>query len=65
VRVEVKISVGVLAQVAAVIAELDANIDTVNIEERDGLNSALTSSLRCAIACISLPSCAGCARSSR
>jgi guanosine-3',5'-bis(diphosphate) 3'-pyrophosphohydrolase len=31
----------VLAQVAAVIAELDANIDTVNIEERDGLNSAI------------------------
>jgi len=27
--------------VAAVIAELDANIDTVNIEERDGLNSPI------------------------
>jgi (p)ppGpp synthase/HD superfamily hydrolase len=41
VRVEVKNQRGVLAQVAAVIAELDANIDTVNIEERDGLNSAI------------------------
>ncbi len=40
-RVEVKNQRGVLAQVAAVIAELDANIDTVNIEERDGLNSAI------------------------
>lgn len=41
VRVEVKNQRGVLAQVAAVISELDANIDTVNIEERDGLNSAI------------------------
>jgi RelA/SpoT family (p)ppGpp synthetase len=41
VRVEVKNRRGVLAQVAAVIAELDANIDTVNIEERDGLNAAI------------------------
>ena len=41
VRVEVKNQRGVLAQVAAVIAELDANIDTVSIEERDGLNSAI------------------------
>jgi RelA/SpoT family (p)ppGpp synthetase len=41
VRVEVKNQRGVLARVAAVIAELDANIDTVNIEERDGLNAAI------------------------
>jgi len=41
VRVEVKNRRGVLARVAAVIAELDANIDTVNIEERDGLNAAI------------------------
>ncbi|MBS1236597.1 MAG: bifunctional (p)ppGpp synthetase II/guanosine-3,5-bis pyrophosphate 3-pyrophosphohydrolase, partial [Proteobacteria bacterium] len=41
VRVEVKNQRGVLAQVAAVIADLDANIDTVSIEERDGLNSAI------------------------
>ncbi len=41
VRVEVKNQRGVLAQVAAVIADLDANIDTVNIEERDGLNTAV------------------------
>jgi len=31
----------VLAQVAAVIAEFNANIDTVNIEERDVLNTAM------------------------
>lgn len=41
VRVEVKNQRGVLARVAAVIAELDTNIDTVNIEERDGLNAAI------------------------
>jgi len=41
IRVEVKNRRGVLARVAAVIAELDANIDTVNIEERDGLNAAM------------------------
>ncbi len=41
VRVEVKNQRGVLAQVAAVIAEFDANIDTVNLEERDGINSAM------------------------
>ena len=41
VRVEVKNQRGVLARVAVVIAELDANIDTVNIEERDGLNAAI------------------------
>jgi len=41
IRVEVKNRRGVLARVAAVIAELDANIDTVNIEERDGLNTAM------------------------
>jgi len=40
-RVEVKNQRGVLAQVAAVIAEGEANIDTVNIEERDGLNTAI------------------------
>jgi len=41
VRVEVKNQRGVLARVAVVIAELDANIDTVSIEERDGLNAAM------------------------
>ncbi|MDH4134076.1 MAG: TGS domain-containing protein, partial [Gammaproteobacteria bacterium] len=41
VRVEVKNQRGVLARVAAIIADLDANIDTVNIEERDGLNTAM------------------------
>jgi guanosine-3',5'-bis(diphosphate) 3'-pyrophosphohydrolase len=41
IRVEAKNRRGVLAQVAAVIAEFDANIDTVNIEERDGLNTAM------------------------
>jgi RelA/SpoT family (p)ppGpp synthetase len=41
IRAEVMNQRGVLAQVAAVIAELDANIDTVNIEERDGLNTAM------------------------
>jgi len=41
VRVEVKNQRGVLARVAAVIAELDANVDTVNIEERDGINAAI------------------------
>jgi RelA/SpoT family (p)ppGpp synthetase len=40
-RVEVKNQRGVLAMVAAAIAELDANIDTVSIEERDGLNTAM------------------------
>ncbi len=40
-RVEVKNQRGVLAMVAAAIAELDANIDTVTIEERDGLNTAM------------------------
>jgi len=40
-RVEVRNQRGVLARVAAVIAELDANIDTVHIEERDGLNTAM------------------------
>ncbi len=32
---------GVLATVAAAISELDANIDTVLLEERDGQNSAI------------------------
>ncbi|HEX9626600.1 MAG TPA: bifunctional (p)ppGpp synthetase/guanosine-3',5'-bis(diphosphate) 3'-pyrophosphohydrolase [Acidiferrobacterales bacterium] len=40
-RIEVKNQRGVLATVAATIAELDANIDTLSIEERDGLNSAM------------------------
>lgn len=40
-RVEVKNQRGVLAMVAAAIAELDANIDTVSIEERDGLSTAM------------------------
>ena len=33
---------GVLAKIAAAIAELEANIDNVNIEERDGIHSTLT-----------------------
>jgi len=41
IRVEAKNRRGVLAQVAAVIAEFDANIDTVSIEERDVLNTAM------------------------
>ncbi len=40
-RVEVKNQRGVLAMVAAAISELDANIDTVSIEERDGLSTAM------------------------
>jgi RelA/SpoT family (p)ppGpp synthetase len=36
IRVEVKNQRGVLASVAAVIAEQDSNIDTVNFEDRDG-----------------------------
>jgi RelA/SpoT family (p)ppGpp synthetase len=41
IRVEARNRRGVLARVAAVIAELDANIDTVGIEERDGLNTSI------------------------
>ncbi len=41
IRVEVKNQRGVLATVAATIAELDANIDAVLLEERDGQNSAI------------------------
>ncbi len=40
-RVEVKNQRGVLATVAAAIAEMDANIDTVSVEERDGFNSSI------------------------
>jgi len=45
VRVEGKNQRGVLARVAAIIAEMDANVDTVNIEERDGLNAAIDFSI--------------------
>ncbi|QKT03310.1 bifunctional GTP diphosphokinase/guanosine-3',5'-bis pyrophosphate 3'-pyrophosphohydrolase [Ectothiorhodospiraceae bacterium 2226] len=41
-RVEVMNQRGVLATVAAAIADMDANIDTVNVEERDGTHSTLT-----------------------
>ena len=41
IRVEVKNQRGVLANVAAAISELDANIDTVSLEERDGQSSAI------------------------
>jgi (p)ppGpp synthase/HD superfamily hydrolase len=41
IRVEVKNQRGVLANVAAAISELDANIDTVLLEERDGQSSAI------------------------
>lgn len=40
-RVEVKNRRGVLAMVAAAISELDANIDTVAIDERDGQDTAM------------------------
>ena len=40
-RVEVKNQRGALAIVAAAIAEIGCNIDTVAIEERDGINSAI------------------------
>ncbi|MHB1565793.1 MAG: RelA/SpoT family protein [Acidiferrobacter sp.] len=40
-RVEVKNRRGVLATVAAAISELDANIDTVAIDERDGQDTAM------------------------
>ena len=41
IRVEVKNKRGVLAEVAAVVADADANIDNVSLEERDGLNTAI------------------------
>lgn len=41
-RIEVSNQRGVLATVAATIADLDANIENVGIEERDGLSSTLT-----------------------
>ncbi len=40
-RVEVKNRRGVLAMVAAAISEMDANIDTVSIDERDGQDTAM------------------------
>ncbi|MHB1587567.1 MAG: RelA/SpoT family protein [Acidiferrobacteraceae bacterium] len=40
-RIEVRNQRGVLAMVAAAIAQMDANIDTVSIEERDGQNSVM------------------------
>jgi len=40
-RVEVTNQRGVLATVAAVIADADANIDNVSLEERDGIHSAI------------------------
>jgi guanosine-3',5'-bis(diphosphate) 3'-pyrophosphohydrolase len=42
VRIEVINQRGVLATVAAAIAELGANIDNVNMEERDGRHSTMT-----------------------
>ncbi|MGE5241920.1 MAG: RelA/SpoT family protein [Bacteroidota bacterium] len=41
IRVEVKNQRGVLASVAATIAEQDANIDTVNFDDRDGQYTAM------------------------
>jgi (p)ppGpp synthase/HD superfamily hydrolase len=41
VRIEVKNQRGVLAMVAAAIAEMEANIDTVTIEERDGQDTVM------------------------
>ena len=40
-RVEVKNQRGVLAMVAAAIAEMDANVDAVSIEERDSFNASI------------------------
>ncbi len=40
-RIEVKNQRGVLAMVAAAIAEMEANIDTVSIEERDGQDTVM------------------------
>jgi (p)ppGpp synthase/HD superfamily hydrolase len=40
-RVEVANRRGVLATVAATIAELEANIENVDVEDRDGVHSAL------------------------
>jgi (p)ppGpp synthase/HD superfamily hydrolase len=40
-RVQVENQKGVLATVAAAISEMDVNIDYVNIDDRDGLYSAL------------------------
>ena len=45
VRVEVANRRGVLATVAAAIAEMDSNIENVGIEERDGMNSTLNFTL--------------------
>jgi len=41
IRLEAKNQRGVLAMVAAAIAQLDANIDTVSLEERDGHNAVM------------------------
>ena len=41
IHIDVKNQRGVLAVVAAAIAEMDANIDSVSIEERDGQNAAM------------------------
>ena len=41
IRVEVKNQRGVLASVAAIIAEQEANIDTVNFDDRDGQYTAM------------------------
>jgi len=65
VRVEVKNQRGVLAQVAAVIAELDATSTPSVSKSATASTRPSTSPSRCAIACTSPPSCAGCARSSR
>jgi guanosine-3',5'-bis(diphosphate) 3'-pyrophosphohydrolase len=40
-RVEVANQRGVLATIAAVIADTEANIDNVSIEERDGIHTAI------------------------
>ncbi len=40
-RVEVKNQRGVLAMAAAAIAEMDANVDAVSIEERDSFNASI------------------------
>ncbi len=42
IRVDVANQRGVLATVAATISELDSNIENVDIEERDGMNTSMT-----------------------
>jgi (p)ppGpp synthase/HD superfamily hydrolase len=42
IKLEVQNQRGVLAKVAATLSEMEANIENVSIEERDGMHSALS-----------------------